>query len=67
VRGFAFPHGDRDRETMDLVREVGFAWACSTREASVDPGQYDRFDLPRLVAPDVSGRALMKLIEEATP
>jgi peptidoglycan/xylan/chitin deacetylase (PgdA/CDA1 family) len=67
VRGFAFPHGDRDRETMDLVREAGFAWACSTREACVDPGQYDRFDLPRLVAPDVSGRALMKLIEEATP
>jgi peptidoglycan/xylan/chitin deacetylase (PgdA/CDA1 family) len=67
VRGFAFPHGDRDRGTMDLVREAGFAWACSTREASVDPGQYDRFDLPRLVAPDVSGQALMKIIEEATP
>jgi peptidoglycan/xylan/chitin deacetylase (PgdA/CDA1 family) len=67
VRGFAFPHGDRDRETMEFVREAGFAWACSTREASLDPRQYDRFDLPRLVAPDVSGRALMKIIEEATP
>jgi peptidoglycan/xylan/chitin deacetylase (PgdA/CDA1 family) len=67
VRGFAFPHGNRDRGTIDLVREAGFAWACSTREASVDPRHYDRFDLPRLVAPDVSGRALMKIIEEATP
>ena len=67
ISGFAFPHGDRDAETIAMVREAGFAWACSTRAASVDPKNYDRFDLPRIVAPDVSGTAILNRIEEATP
>jgi peptidoglycan/xylan/chitin deacetylase (PgdA/CDA1 family) len=67
VDGFAFPHGDRDAETIAMVREAGFAWACSTRAASVDPQHYDRFDLPRIAAPDVSGGAILRRIEQATP
>jgi peptidoglycan/xylan/chitin deacetylase (PgdA/CDA1 family) len=67
IDGFAFPHGDRDAETIAMVREAGFAWACSTRAASVDPTKYDCFDLPRIVAADVSGRAILNRIEEATP
>jgi peptidoglycan/xylan/chitin deacetylase (PgdA/CDA1 family) len=47
VRGFAYPYGDRDAETMRMVRDLGFAWACSTHDAAVDPGRFDRFDLPR--------------------
>ncbi|HEY1386768.1 MAG TPA: polysaccharide deacetylase family protein [Dongiaceae bacterium] len=47
VHGFAYPHGDRDAETMRLVRDLGFAWACSTHDAPVDPVRFDRFDLPR--------------------
>ena len=63
--GFAFPHGDRDEETIGMVRDAGFAWACSTRSATVAPAQFDRFDLPRIAVPDVSGAALLKMIEEA--
>jgi peptidoglycan/xylan/chitin deacetylase (PgdA/CDA1 family) len=47
VHGFAYPYGDRDAETMRLVRDLGFTWACSTRDAAVDPARFDRFDLPR--------------------
>jgi peptidoglycan/xylan/chitin deacetylase (PgdA/CDA1 family) len=67
VNGFAFPHGDRDAETIAIVREAGFAWACSTRAACIDPRNYDLFDLPRIAAPDVSGRAILDLIEGARP
>ena len=37
VSGFTYPHGDRDAETIDMVRRAGYRWACSTREATVDP------------------------------
>ena len=37
VTGFAYPHGDRDAETIDMVRRAGYRWACSTREATIDP------------------------------
>jgi peptidoglycan/xylan/chitin deacetylase (PgdA/CDA1 family) len=47
VRGFAYPYGDRDAETMQMVRDLGFSWACSTHDAVVDPARFDRFDLPR--------------------
>jgi len=47
VGGFAYPYGDRDAVSMQLVRDLGFDWACSTRDASVDPARFDRFDLPR--------------------
>ena len=67
ISGFAYPHGDRDAETIAMVREAGFAWACSTRAASVDPKHYDRFDLPRVAAPDVSGTEILNWIEGTTP
>jgi peptidoglycan/xylan/chitin deacetylase (PgdA/CDA1 family) len=47
VSGFAYPYGDRDRDTMRLVRDLGFDWACSTHDSAVDPACFDRFDLPR--------------------
>lgn len=46
VDGFAFPHGDRDADTIAMVKAAGFAWACSTRHASVDARRSDHFDLP---------------------
>jgi peptidoglycan/xylan/chitin deacetylase (PgdA/CDA1 family) len=67
VDGFAFPHGDHDTDTVAMVREAGFAWACSTRAANVDRTNYDRFDLPRVAAPDISGTALLHALEEAAP
>jgi peptidoglycan/xylan/chitin deacetylase (PgdA/CDA1 family) len=47
VRGFAYPYGDRDADTMRMVRDLGFAWACSTHDVAVEPARFDRFDLPR--------------------
>jgi peptidoglycan/xylan/chitin deacetylase (PgdA/CDA1 family) len=47
VSGFAYPYGDRDADSMRLVRDLGFDWACSTHDSAVDPARFDRFDLPR--------------------
>jgi peptidoglycan/xylan/chitin deacetylase (PgdA/CDA1 family) len=47
VRGFAYPHGDLDKVTMDLVRDSGFHWACSTRAVAVNGARFDLFNLPR--------------------
>jgi peptidoglycan/xylan/chitin deacetylase (PgdA/CDA1 family) len=67
IAGFAYPHGDRDAATIATVEAAGFGWACSTRSAAVDPARYDRYDLPRIVAPDVPGSALLRLLAEADP
>jgi peptidoglycan/xylan/chitin deacetylase (PgdA/CDA1 family) len=52
VSGFTYPHGDRDAETIDMVRRAGYRWACSTREATVDPRCADLHDLPRIAVGD---------------
>ena len=36
VTGFTYPHGDRDTETIDMVRRAGYRWACSTSEAIIN-------------------------------
>ncbi len=57
VTGFAYPYGDRDADTMAMVRDLGFKWACSTHSAGVDRKRFDRFDLPRLQVLDWNGAA----------
>ena len=52
VTGFAYPHGDRDVETSDMVRRAGYRWACSTREATIDPLRADLHDLSRIAVGD---------------
>lgn len=48
IQGFAYPHGDLDAVTENLVRESGFRWACSTDRAAVARSRFDLFNLPRL-------------------
>jgi peptidoglycan/xylan/chitin deacetylase (PgdA/CDA1 family) len=48
VLGFAYPHGDRDAETIDMVRRAGYDWACSTCETTIDSRCADPHDLPRI-------------------
>ena len=48
VTGFTYPHGDRDVETIDMVRRAGYRWACSTCEAPIDPERADPHDLSRV-------------------
>ena len=54
VRSFAYPHGDYTKDTVRMVREAGFARACSTIADSVR-GSADPFRLPRIEVHDCDG------------
>lgn len=58
---FSYPHGDFGAETIELVREAGFALACSTKARPLRKDA-DRFTLGRLhvsdLEPDDFGRLL---------
>lgn len=56
---FAYPFGDYDAATVDLLRAAGFAAACTTDEAGVAPG-CDVLALPRLQVGDWSADRLAK-------
>jgi peptidoglycan/xylan/chitin deacetylase (PgdA/CDA1 family) len=59
VTGFTYPHGDRDAETIDMVRRAGYRWACSTCAAIIDPLLANPHDLPRLAVGDWRGNTLL--------
>ena len=59
VTGFTYPHGDRDAETIDMVRRAGYRWACSTCEAIIDPLRANPHDLPRLAVGDWRANRLL--------
>lgn len=62
VTGFAYPHGDRDVETIDMVRRAGYGWACSTCETAINPRCADPYDLPRVAVGDwAANRLLVRL------
>jgi peptidoglycan/xylan/chitin deacetylase (PgdA/CDA1 family) len=63
VRHFSYPHGDHEPETVEIVRQAGFASACGT---SCQPvvGDVDRFDLPRVEVPNFSGPAFARWLDE---
>ena len=46
---FAYPYGDLDDESVGLVREAGYALACSIREDLIWEGD-DPYRLPRIAA-----------------
>ena len=50
ARGFAYPNGtaaDYSPETVDVLRQLGVAWACTTRSGFVRPGAA-LHELPRI-------------------
>jgi peptidoglycan/xylan/chitin deacetylase (PgdA/CDA1 family) len=59
VTGFTYPHGDRDAETIDMVRRAGYGWACSTCEATINPLCADLHDLPRVAVGDWPANTLL--------
>jgi peptidoglycan/xylan/chitin deacetylase (PgdA/CDA1 family) len=63
VEGFAYPHGDLDGPTIDLVRESGFRWACSIRPAAADPSHFDAFELPRVAALNWSSTEMKRALK----
>ncbi len=52
---FAYPYGNFTPVTSDIVHELGFAAACSTRSRPVRSGD-SRFELPRLQATNFAHR-----------
>jgi peptidoglycan/xylan/chitin deacetylase (PgdA/CDA1 family) len=64
VTSFAYPYGDLSAEAIGVVRELGFACACSTRVGTVDLAT-DRFQLPRVHAHDWKGNKLAKLLSRS--
>jgi peptidoglycan/xylan/chitin deacetylase (PgdA/CDA1 family) len=62
VDHFAYPHGDWDARTADLVREAGYTLACSTRSGfnrrDVDPFLLRRIEV---YGTDSAWRLLQKL------
>ena len=65
VEGFAYPHGDRDAITADLLRESGLRWACSTRSAAIDCSEFDLYDLPRIQVLDWTTAVLERELQRA--
>jgi len=65
VTGFAYPFGKRSDYTDDtirLVRELGFEYACATEVGRVGRGS-DPFAIPRVRAGDWDGRGLWERLE----
>jgi peptidoglycan/xylan/chitin deacetylase (PgdA/CDA1 family) len=49
LRGFAYPHGNYNAETVSVVQEAGFDYACTTRSWHVRFPTND-FEIPRIAA-----------------
>ena len=67
VAGFAYPYGrecDYTRETLSLVRESSFDYACTTTAAAVKQGE-DRFQLPRIPVQDIDGESFARCVSES--
>ncbi|HEV2149876.1 MAG TPA: polysaccharide deacetylase family protein [Longimicrobiaceae bacterium] len=69
VVSFSYPFGGRSQytpETARLVREAGFASACTTSAAPLRRSA-DPFRLPRVHVPDCDGDAFARLLSRWTP
>ena len=62
MASFAYPYGARSEETVEIVRECGFAYACTTVPESVVTGA-DRFQLPRVQVEDWDGDQFSRRLE----
>jgi peptidoglycan/xylan/chitin deacetylase (PgdA/CDA1 family) len=64
VSSFSYPYGRTSESTLSLVRDAGFARACTTRPASVAPNG-DPFELPRVAVPDCNGEQFARILNGA--
>jgi peptidoglycan/xylan/chitin deacetylase (PgdA/CDA1 family) len=56
VLGFSYPNGSYTPESLNIVKESGFAYACTSRQAIVRHGT-DRYALPRIWVPNIGERS----------
>ena len=66
VTAFAYPYGIFTPETASLVRQAGYACACTTVGSAVSPGS-DVFQLPRLMVEDWDGDEFGRRLSEWLP
>jgi peptidoglycan/xylan/chitin deacetylase (PgdA/CDA1 family) len=67
VTSFSYPfgtHADYSPATVDIVKEAGFACACSNFEGLAGPGT-SRFELPRVLIRDWDADTLTRRLHEA--
>jgi peptidoglycan/xylan/chitin deacetylase (PgdA/CDA1 family) len=64
VSGFAYPHGARNPETVDMARRAGYRWACCANENVIDPKCIGLHDLPRFAVGDWSGETLLARLSD---
>jgi len=62
VASFAYPYGAHSDETVDIVRDCGFACACTTEPDRVVRGA-DQFQLPRLQVEDWDGEEFARRLK----
>ena len=58
---FAYPFGDIDRTSLNLVRDAGFECACTTQHSFVHR-RTDPFSMPRLAVPNCDAAGLASLL-----
>jgi len=63
VTSFAYPYGDYLKKTPSLVRDAGFACACTTRKGSVRRDA-DCLELPRVQVEDWTRNEFQKRLSE---
>lgn len=59
IQTFSYPHGRYTKESVDIVKELGFHCACSSLVGNIRPG-VDRFLLPRVVVGNWNGDEFSK-------
>jgi peptidoglycan/xylan/chitin deacetylase (PgdA/CDA1 family) len=63
-RSFAYPYGDRDAESEELVRQAGFLCACTTEHRSLG-ARGNPFALPRVQVGDWGPAPLARMLAAA--
>ena len=63
IESFAYPHGNYNSETSDLVRQAGFTCACTTN-ANIVGKNSDRFQLPRFAVENWNGEEFAKQLSK---
>lgn len=64
VTEFAYPFGEFNNETREMVKAAGFSFACSTKRTPVNESS-DVFALPRIYVPNLDGDAFEERIRIA--
>ena len=62
VDGFAYPNGGTTEDAKRIVREAGFAFACTSLHDVVRPGS-DMFELTRFWQRNVDGDRFMQYLK----